>query len=394
MQPSEIVVVNVNLTGLDTSSTVTSVALNYQTVVATAIMTGPKGEPGQGITPGGTTGQILAKNSNTDYDTEWIDQSSDSVTSVNGQTGVVVLTKSSIGLGNVDNTSDLSKPISTLTQAALDNKPSYSELADVAYSGLKADVGLANVDNTSDATKNSASAAITNKNLTSGTNTFPTFNQSTTGSAATLTTGRTIAITGDLAYTSPSFNGSSNITAAGTLATVNSNVGSFGSASSVMTQTVNAKGLTTAAASVAIQIAESQVTNLVSDLAAKQGTISLTTTGTSGPATLISNTLNIPQYSGGGGGSGITRSIVSVTSSVTLGNTALVDVVAIVGTGGAPTLPTAIGNTNSYEIKNASLGDITVSTTSSQLIDGSSSMVISRGSARKFYSDNSNWRVF
>lgn len=61
-------------------------------------------------------------------------------------------------------------------------------------------------------------------------------------------------------------------TGAFTLATVNGNVGSFGSASSVGTFTVNAKGLTTAAASTSIQIAESQVTNLVSDLAAKQST--------------------------------------------------------------------------------------------------------------------------
>jgi hypothetical protein len=74
----------------------------------------------------------------------------------------------------------------------------------------------------------------------------PTLNQNTTGSAATLTTGRTIAITGDLTYTSPSFNGSANVTAAGTLATVNSNVGSFGSATSVPVVTVNAKGLVTA----------------------------------------------------------------------------------------------------------------------------------------------------
>ena len=37
-------------------------------------------------------------------------------------------------------------------------------------------------------------------------------------------------------------------------------------------------------------------------LNAKQGTLTLTTTGSSGPATLIGNTLNIPQYSGGGGG--------------------------------------------------------------------------------------------
>jgi hypothetical protein len=72
----------------------------------------------------------------------------------------------------------------------------------------------------------------------------PTLNQSTTGSAATLTTGRTIAVTGDLAYTSPSFDGSANVTAAGTLATVNTNVGSFTAANI----TVNAKGLITAAA--------------------------------------------------------------------------------------------------------------------------------------------------
>ena len=74
---------------------------------------------------------------------------------------------------------------------------------------------------------------------------FPTLNQNTTGSAATLTTGRTIAITGDLAYTSPLFDGSTNVTAAGTLATVNATVGSFTNASI----TVNGKGLVTAASS-------------------------------------------------------------------------------------------------------------------------------------------------
>lgn len=48
------------------------------------------------------------------------------VDSVNGQTGVVVLTKSDVGLGNVDNTSDANKPISTATQTALDNKQPLS----------------------------------------------------------------------------------------------------------------------------------------------------------------------------------------------------------------------------------------------------------------------------
>ncbi|MFV8328484.1 beta strand repeat-containing protein [Flavobacterium sp. ZS1P14] len=45
-------------------------------------------------------------------------------------------------------------------------------------------------------------------------------------------------------------------------------------------------------------IPESQVLNLTSDLAGKQGSISLTSFGTSGPSTLTGNTLNIPQYSG------------------------------------------------------------------------------------------------
>lgn len=44
------------------------------------------------------------------------------VTSVNGETGAVVFTKEDLGLGNVNNTSDLLKPISNATQAALDQK--------------------------------------------------------------------------------------------------------------------------------------------------------------------------------------------------------------------------------------------------------------------------------
>lgn len=46
----------------------------------------------------------------------------DAVSSVNGSTGNVVITKSDLGLGNVDNTSDLGKPLSTATTNALGNK--------------------------------------------------------------------------------------------------------------------------------------------------------------------------------------------------------------------------------------------------------------------------------
>lgn len=44
------------------------------------------------------------------------------VTSVAGKTGVVTLAGSDVGLGNVDNTSDANKPVSTATQTALNAK--------------------------------------------------------------------------------------------------------------------------------------------------------------------------------------------------------------------------------------------------------------------------------
>jgi hypothetical protein len=61
--------------------------------------------PVQGIPSGGTTGQALTKASATDYDAAWS-----------------TLTKTSVGLANVDNTADTAKPVSTAQQAALDAK--------------------------------------------------------------------------------------------------------------------------------------------------------------------------------------------------------------------------------------------------------------------------------
>lgn len=48
--------------------------------------------------------------------------STSGVTSINSRTGVVTLTRADLGLANVDNTSDLSKPISTAVAAALAGK--------------------------------------------------------------------------------------------------------------------------------------------------------------------------------------------------------------------------------------------------------------------------------
>jgi len=77
------------------------------------------------------------------------------------------ITKSMVGLGNVDNTTDLLKPISTATQTALDLKaPLASPTFTGTVSGITATmVGLGNVDNTSDANKPVSTATQTALNL-------------------------------------------------------------------------------------------------------------------------------------------------------------------------------------------------------------------------------------
>jgi hypothetical protein len=135
---------------------------------------------------------------------------SSSVTSVNSQTGIVTIDKTNIGLGNVDNTNDASKPVSDATQTALNAKAAIththtaSDISDSTatgrsvlsasdgataraaigagtsnltigttagtakagdYTPTKADIGLASVDNTSDLSKPISTATQAALNL-------------------------------------------------------------------------------------------------------------------------------------------------------------------------------------------------------------------------------------
>lgn len=65
---------------------------------------------------------IPSKTSDLTNDSGFITANIIPVKSVAGKTGTVTLAKNDVGLGNVDNTSDANKPISTATQAALDGK--------------------------------------------------------------------------------------------------------------------------------------------------------------------------------------------------------------------------------------------------------------------------------
>jgi hypothetical protein len=96
------------------------------------------------------------------------------VASVAGRTGAVVLTKTDVGLANVDNTSDVNKPVSTAQAASIATKEPTIAAGTTAqyYRGDKTwatldktAAGLANVDNTSDVNKPVSTAQQTALNL-------------------------------------------------------------------------------------------------------------------------------------------------------------------------------------------------------------------------------------
>lgn len=119
-------------------------------------------------------------------------------------------------------------PVDADTVALIDSEAS-NVLKKLSWSNIKAAIK---------SYYDSVTATLSNKDLTSGTNTFPTFNQNTTGSAATLTTSRTVRT--NLASTSTaSFNGSANITpgVTGTLP-----VGNGGTGATTLTGLVKGNG--------------------------------------------------------------------------------------------------------------------------------------------------------
>ena len=92
------------------------------------------------------------------------------VTKVAGKTGAVTLAKGDVGLGNVDNTSDVNKPISTKQQEALNGKQ-----AKITASGLLKGNGSGGVSAATRGSDYIASGNIVKQTLVS-TETTPTEN--------------------------------------------------------------------------------------------------------------------------------------------------------------------------------------------------------------------------
>lgn len=110
---------------------------------------------------------------------------------------LLALVKGDVGLGNVDNTSDANKPVSTATQTALNLK---ANLASPTFTGTvsgitKSMVGLANVDNTADVNKPVSTAQQAALDLKQDTSTIDERIRDTIG--ATLVQGANVTITVD-----------------------------------------------------------------------------------------------------------------------------------------------------------------------------------------------------
>ena len=95
------------------------------------------------------------------------------------------------------------------------------------------------------------------------------------------------------------------------------------------------------------------------------------------------------------GTGGITRTIASISTPTTAAATASIDYVYLVSGTTTLTLPTAVGNSNRYTVKNVDASLMTtIATTSAQTIDGSASITLPvSNSSVELISNNSNWVI-
>lgn len=255
---------------------------------------------------------------------------SDTVPIAKGGTGTTTAAdaRTALGLGTmaVQDSSAVSISGGTISGANVTNCPALSlynygtgaYTLDIYHIGTMT-MGRAltlNVNNADRVISLSGNLTVPSAASVSGTNTGDqTTITGNAGTATALATGRTIAITGDLAYTSPSFDGSGNVTAAATLATVNSNVGSFGSATQSLTLTVNAKGLVTGVTAQTVTPAIGSITGLGTGIA----TALAINTGTAGAPVLFNGDAGTPSALVATNASGTAASLTAGSATAALG---------------------------------------------------------------------------
>jgi len=193
---------------------------------------GPKGDPGDGVPPGGNTGQVLAKASNTDYDVTWVNNGGGGGSMIYPGAGIPISTgtawNTSLPTTNLSAIAGLSGSSGFLKTNGTGTWSVDTNSYLTSSTGVTSVTGTSPVSSTGGTTpaislasgygdtqnpyaSKTANYFLAAPNGTAGVPSFraivaadiPILNQNTTGTAATLTTARTI---GDV-----SFNGSANI---------------------------------------------------------------------------------------------------------------------------------------------------------------------------------------
>ena len=200
---------------------------------------------------------------------------------------------------------------------------------------------------------------------------IPTLNQNTTGSAAFAA-----VLTGNL--TGP-------VSSVGMATSIGTNVVSNSMLSAMPAQTI--KGNALSISGNAADLSMSSVTSMLNVFSSGSRGLVPASGGNSSQYLRADGVWsNLPNF--------YSRNIQSYSSSQTMPVVSGVDQYAFVSGITTITLPSAVGNSSLYCVKNVGSGTVTINTTASQTIDGQSSVSVAvKYTSITFLSDGSNWNV-